>query len=117
MPETTIQFLGDIYDIILPLIIGGLIGYIVSRSKKWKSDNDSIREGVLSLLRIELINSYDEYAIHKTPMSVERRDIVEKAYKAYKDLGGNGSIDHMFDVLKNIDPFIVNPTTHNDDEV
>ena len=65
MPETTIQFLGDIYDI----------------------------------------------------MSVERRDIVEKAYKAYKDLGGNGSIDHMFDVLKNIDPFIVNPTTHNDDEV
>lgn len=113
MSEWVTQFFADLYDIILPLVVGGLLGYIAARSKKWKGENDSIKEGILSLLRIQLIDAYDNYAVHKSPMSVERRDIVEKAYKAYKNLGGNGSIDHMFEVLTHIDPFIVGNETHN----
>ena len=72
--------------------ITGLLTYFAMVKKMVKS----LREGLLSLLRAELIRSYDKYS-KKGFCPLYAKEALEKAYKAYSALGGNGAMQKVFE--------------------
>lgn len=66
--------------------------------------------GTLALIRKALVDSYDTYVLKKTPMTVERRHEIDQLFKAYQELGGNGTIAHLYDEITRCETEIVSPT-------
>lgn len=71
------------------------------REEKRSQRETALEDGVVCLLRKQLMDDYSKY--------MELGHIPSKAlesgllmYKAYKGLGGNGMIDHMEDEIQNL---------------
>ena len=79
-------------------LFGILAGYIIVKVKNIKDKQTAaekrqaaLEEGVQALLRGELIRSYEKYH-EQGYISVHGLEAVNKAYDAYHELGGNGTI-------------------------
>ena len=72
--------------------ITGLLTYFAMVRKIVKS----LKDGLLSLLRAELIRSHDKYS-KKGFCPLYAKEALEKAYKAYSALGGNGAMQKVFE--------------------
>lgn len=110
------DFLGRTAPILSALCaaLGLAVGWIASarksrteREKKISATQDAIKEGVLALLRAQLVDAYERHITHGGPLTVERRHEIDRAYKAYKALGGNGTIGHLYDEICEHPTFIV----------
>lgn len=55
--------------------------------------------GLLALIRKSLVDSYERHVTLKVPMTIERRHEIDQMYAAYKTLGGNGTITHLYEEL------------------
>lgn len=77
-------FLTHIFEFALTAICGGLVVYIRSLHKKYHA----MEEGMQALLRNSILDAY-RYHKDKGYCDTEDRTVIEKTYKAYKDLGGN----------------------------
>jgi hypothetical protein len=56
---------------------------------------EQIREGQRCLLRSEIVRTYYRHKDDKTLREYEFRNL-EQCYRAYKALGGNSFIDHIY---------------------
>lgn len=64
------------------------------KNTKLQAREDALKDGILCLLRVKLIEYHDHYmAIGSIPSYAYSNFIM--MYNAYKTLGGNGMIDHM----------------------
>ena len=54
-----------------------------------------IKEGMLSLLRAEIIRQHDKYT-QRQYCPIYAKDALTKAYAAYHSLGGNGTITKIY---------------------
>ena len=79
-------------------LFGILAGYLIVKVKCLKNKQTAadkrqaaLEEGVQALLRGELIRSYEKYH-EQGYISVHGLEAVNKAYDAYHELGGNGTI-------------------------
>ena len=66
-----------------------------------KVRNEATQNGVQALLRSALVSSY-ERAIERAYAPIYERENVEKMFVEYKKLGGNGTIDHLVDELRDL---------------
>ena len=87
-------------------VISGLLLWIIkglmAENRKLRAEREqqaadmqkALSQGVLSLLRVQLIEYHDKYMTgdHIPSYVYENFD---EMYKAYKALGGNGTITHM----------------------
>lgn len=64
------------------------------REKKQTEEETSLKEGVLCLLRVKLIEYHGKYT-KLGSISSHGLENWLLMYKAYKSLGGNGMVDHM----------------------
>lgn len=87
---------------VIPSLITGLTVYIKSIKKNIKSNNDALKnnndalkEGMLSLLRAELIRQHDKWTTQDY-CPIYAKDALEKAYNAYHQLGGNGTMTQIY---------------------
>ena len=71
--------------------IAGAITYIITVRKAVKA----LKEGLLSLLRADLIRSHDKYT-KKEYCPLYAKEALEKEFKAYHALGGNGAMERVF---------------------
>lgn len=110
------DFLGRIAPILSALCtaVGLAVGWIVSarksrtkRERKISEVQDAIREGVLALLRAQLVDAYERHVTHGGPLTVERRHEIDRAYEAYRALGGNGTIERLYQEICNLPTHIV----------
>lgn len=71
--------------------------------KKAKQDNrmNEIENGLLCLLRSEIIHSHDKYT-ERGYCPVYARETLTKAYEAYHALGGNGTITSLYHQVINL---------------
>jgi len=75
-----------------------LIGYIFRRlAKLWKRQK-AIENGVQALLRNELIRRYREYE-QKGEISILDKENIEHMFLEYKNLGGNGTVEKLYNEL------------------
>ncbi len=92
------EILKIILNYVIPTILGGGIGFILTKLKKNKSKEEAIELGVQALLRNELIRRYREYEA-KGEISILDKENMEAMFEQYKNLGGNGTVKHMMDEM------------------
>lgn len=80
--------------VIVSAIASGVLTYLVTQFKVYKA----LKEGVLSLLRAEIIRWHDKY-VKKKFCPIYAKDALEKAYSAYHALGGNGTITILYNEI------------------
>lgn len=68
---------------------------IIKPVREWIMGTESIREGQRCLLRAEIVRMYYRHREEKKLKEYEFK-LLEQCYKAYKALGGNSFIDHIY---------------------
>lgn len=83
-----------------------LIGYLFKKiTKLWKRQH-AIENGVQALLRNELIRRYREYEL-KGEISILDKENITHMYEEYKNLGGNGTVEKLYDELLDLHTKII----------
>lgn len=85
----------EIIKIILGALIPSLITGLSVYAKGLKKKNKALENGMLSLLRAEIIRQHDKYTDRQC-CPIYAKDALEKAYAAYHLLGGNGTITKLY---------------------
>ena len=85
----------DILKIVVSVIVssGATAGLVYVKAVKGKVK--ALQDGMLSLLRAEIIRSHDKYS-EKEFCPIYAKDAIDKAYNAYHTLGGNGTITVLY---------------------
>lgn len=91
------QLINEALAALISAIVAGGLTYLVTT----KNHADSIKEGVLSLLRLMIIQHHNKY-IDQGYCSINEKDIIEKAYTAYHNLGGNGAITNYYNQIMSL---------------
>ena len=74
------------------LIFASMFGVIIAKLKKYKTEQDAIRNDIQALLRAEMIKSYNKYnELGFAP--IYAKENFENVYKNYHALGLNGVMD------------------------
>ena len=82
-------------EVLFGLAITGLSFCFNSFRKKFK-EQDQIKEGLVAILHDRLFQS-GMYFLGKGEISVSELDNIEGIYKAYHNLGGNGTGTEIYD--------------------
>lgn len=94
----------------LGLAVGWIVAARKSRTERERAiaqKQDALCEGVLALLRAQIVDAYERYVIHGAPLTVERRHEIDRAHDAYVALGGNGTIGHLYEEICKVPTHIV----------
>lgn len=87
--------MSEIANIILGAVIPSVITGLSVYANGLKRKNKALENGMLSLLRAEIIRQHDKYT-DKKYCPIYAKDALEKAYSAYHNLGGNGTITKLY---------------------
>lgn len=68
---------------------------LIKPVREWLLGTEKIREGQRCLLRSEIVRIYYRHKDDKKLREYEFRNL-EQCYRAYKALGGNSFIDHIY---------------------
>lgn len=89
------QIIKSIISYIVPIVLGFVIAKLVGYKKK----NDSLKEGLKTLLQSNISNTFFYYEpLGKIPDYLYKN--VKNEFKAYKDLNGNDYVDDLMDKMK-----------------
>lgn len=91
---------------LIPFLLGTLVAYIKYRFSKSKKKDKAIENAVQALLRNELIRRYREYE-QKGEISILDKENITHMYEEYKNLGGNGTVEKLYDELLDLHTKIV----------
>lgn len=78
----------------LGIILTSLMGYIVWLLKEQKRDRSAQEQGIMLLLRVQLIEYHDKY-MKKGEIPTYAYENFKDMYKAYHELGGNSMVEKM----------------------
>lgn len=82
-------------------ILISVVTYFYRLLKNYKRIIISMKNGVRSLLKVEIIRKYYEYK-EKGGISMHERQIVEDLYTEYVNLGGNGIVKQLCDEINEL---------------
>lgn len=86
----------DIVKIVITAIVSAAVTSAVTYAGIVKQAVKSLKDGLLSLLKAEIIRSHDKYT-RKGFCPIYAKDALEKAYTAYHNLGGNGAMTRLYE--------------------
>lgn len=89
----TLQIIADHAGDICQIVTCGAL--LIKPVREWLLGTEKIREGQRCLLRSEIVRIYYRHKEDKQLREYEFRNL-EQCYKAYKALGGNSFIDHIY---------------------
>lgn len=112
----------DVLDwvrLLLPTVLALVLGWVggawtkhhekrTEEIKRIEQKQDANNKATRCLVRKEIIDGYDMFVRHEAPMTVERRHEYTELYESYKELGGNGVVDHLYEELVSQPTLIVN---------
>ena len=107
-----INILQIILNYMVPLILGGIIGFLSTKIKNYNKKDKAIEDGLVALLRNELVRRYREYET-KGEMAILDKENIEDMFKQYENLGGNGTVKKMYKELLDLPTKIVNQEGKN----
>lgn len=77
-------------------VLGWAVGRITSSTRHAKTEDDAMRNGMRSLLRGEIMRTHHS-AMRDGYVTTVDREVMERNYIAYHDLGGNGVATKLYD--------------------
>ena len=95
------QIIMQTYTTALPVVLTGLMGYVVWMLQNQKKDRDANSRGTMLLLMVQLIEYHDRY-VQEGEIPSYAYENFDKMYQAYKDLGGNGMVTKMYGEIKEL---------------
>ena len=95
-----------ILSYLIPAGLGAGIGFLSSKLKKDKAKEKAVEDGVLALLKNELVKEYREYK-DKGELSILDKENIESMFKQYKSLGGNGTVEQLITELMQLPTKII----------
>lgn len=83
----------------LNYLVPALLGFLISKLVNYRKKNDSLKNGLKTLLQSNISNTYFLYEpIKKMPDYLYKN--VKNEFKAYKQLDGNDYVDDLMDKMK-----------------
>ena len=76
-------------------LIGVIVGVIGTIYAKRSSKRTALANGVLCLLRAEIIRNHDKYT-ERREIPIYAKESLEKVYTSYHELGGNGTMTDLY---------------------
>ena len=76
---------------VLSPVCASLVTYIVTLRKADKAKDRAMQQGMMALLRQQLINYHKEYVASGKPCPVRIKEQATAVHDAYAALGGNGT--------------------------
>ena len=96
-----------------PCVATALIGWVASarhsrtqREEALAERQRALNDGMLALMRGQLMDAYERHVTHGVPLTVARRECIDREYAAYKSLGGNSTGDTMYRAICELPTFI-----------
>lgn len=77
-------------------VLTGMLGYFGGKLKNLSTRDKAMEHGMCVLLRGEITRAYQRHVIDQRPMTLECRRQLDEIWKAYHDLGGNGTGESMY---------------------
>lgn len=87
------EYAGQVCQIITCAVL------LVKPVREWLLGTEALREGQRCLLRSEIVRIYYRHVKDKQLQEYEFRNLVQ-CYNAYKALGGNSFIDHIYEEMQ-----------------
>lgn len=81
--------------------LGVVFAALTTAYRNFSIKQRSLRQGTKSLLRNQIIQSYDKY-MHQKWIPIYGMENVDDMYEAYHALGGNGTITKLVDELRSL---------------
>jgi hypothetical protein len=72
---------------------------LIKPLREWVMGMEDVREGQRCLLRSQIVKIYYHHVDSKTLKQYDYENLVA-CYKAYKKLGGNSFIDHIYEEMQ-----------------
>ena len=94
----------------LNVLLGGIVASVSLRLRQMRKRNKALGAGIEALLRDRIVQAYNHYN-DKGYWPIYARDAVLGMYEQYTALGGNGTVSHLIDKLKDL------PTDKRKDEI
>lgn len=88
------ELLMQTYKIVLPLVVGYLVGLLKEKRKKENANS----RGTMLLLRVKLIEYHDAY-MKRGSIPTYAYQNFDEMYDAYRALGGNGMVTKMHEEI------------------
>lgn len=86
---------------VLGIVLTSLMGYIVWLLKEQRKDRTAQEQGIMLLLRVQLIEYHDKYMKKGSIPSYAYQNF-EEMYECYHDLGGNSMVEKMNEEIKQL---------------
>lgn len=80
---------------IVAAVVSSVISHFKSKKETENKNTKALEDGMLSLLRAEIIRQHDKYTAREY-CPIYAKDALEKAYASYHSLGGNGTITKIY---------------------
>lgn len=110
--------LPTVFSVVLSAVLGAVLGWVAGARKhrmeeaeRIEAKTDANNDLTKCIARIFLVDFYDRFVVADERMSIERWEEIDRLYKAYKALGGNGTGDKLYNELLRKRTYIVNETT------
>ena len=112
-------------ELLAPCIATAALGWIVSARKSRLKQTEELKKeieslsrandmGTMALMRMRLVDAFEEYVIRKRPMSIERKQEIENLWEAYHDgMGGDGTAEPLYEALHEVKPHIVGSDSYD----
>lgn len=85
----------------ISFIVGGIITFCITKSKKMIATEKAERNGLRELLKSQLIAWHDLF-VEKGYCPLHIKDAATHTYEAYHELGGNGVITGLYQELMDL---------------
>ncbi|MEK0306352.1 hypothetical protein [Bifidobacterium favimelis] len=76
-----------------------------ARDEAQEARDRAMQTGLRTLLRTELLEIHTQHVVHHEPISVSVQDEAERVYRAYHELGGNGTGTMLHDQIMALDAY------------
>lgn len=101
MAEFIIQYWVQFLFGIVITILTAIVTYLRKKLKYQIVRQKALENGMCALLRAEMIRSGEKY-LKKGYCTIYAKDAYDKEYKAYHDLGGNGTMTELHERVMNL---------------
>lgn len=93
----------QVVSLVIAALFGALTGYLGGKVRRLTARDRAIEQGIGIILRRQLMEDYETYAINGEPLTVEKRREIDECWEAYHGLDLNGSGAKAYEALCALD--------------
>ena len=94
-------------ETVFGVIVAGLSAAYAKLAQKFKKErekNAAIENGLREMMRIQILDIYDQCLQHANRISISKKDAVDSLYKSYIALGGdNGTVQNIHELIMHME--------------